>query len=34
MPKNVVEASEGVAEAVRMCRPEVMAVYPITPQSM
>ena len=33
MGKNVVEVSEGVAEAVRMCKPEVMAVYPITPQT-
>ncbi len=34
MPKNVVEASEGVAEAVKLCNPDVLAVYPITPQSM
>jgi len=33
MPKNVVEVSEGVAEAVKMCEPDVLAVYPITPQT-
>lgn len=31
--KNVVEVSEGVAEAVKLCEPEVLAVYPITPQT-
>ncbi len=33
MAKNVVEASEGVAEAVKLCEPDVLAVYPITPQT-
>lgn len=32
--KNVVEVSHAVAEAVKLCEPEVMAIYPITPQSM
>ena len=31
--KTVVEASEAVAQAVKQCRPEVIAVYPITPQT-
>jgi len=33
MAKNVVEVSEGVAEAVKLCEPDVLAVYPITPQT-
>jgi pyruvate ferredoxin oxidoreductase alpha subunit len=31
--KKVVSGSEAVAEAVRMCKPGVIAVYPITPQT-
>ncbi len=31
--KKVVSGSEAVAEAVRICRPGVIAVYPITPQT-
>jgi pyruvate/2-oxoacid:ferredoxin oxidoreductase alpha subunit len=30
--KNVVEGSYAVAKAVQLCKPKVMAVYPITPQ--
>jgi pyruvate ferredoxin oxidoreductase alpha subunit len=33
MAKNVVEVSAAVAEAVKLCEPKVMAVYPITPQT-
>lgn len=33
MVRKVTEASQAVAEAVRLCRPEVIAVYPITPQT-
>lgn len=33
MPKNVVEVSHAVAEAVRLCDPDVCAIYPITPQT-
>ncbi|MBW2964290.1 pyruvate ferredoxin oxidoreductase [Candidatus Woesearchaeota archaeon] len=33
MTKKVTEASQAVAEAVRLCRPEVIPVYPITPQT-
>jgi len=33
MPKNVVEVSAAVAEAVKLCNPEVIPVYPITPQT-
>ncbi len=33
MKKNVMEGSKAVAEAVRLCRPEVIPVYPITPQT-
>jgi len=32
MAKKVIEASQAVAEAVKLCRPEVIPVYPITPQ--
>ena len=28
-----IEGSQGVAEAVALCRPQVICVYPITPQS-
>ena len=28
-----IEGSQAVAEAVAMCRPEVIAAYPITPQT-
>ncbi|NQU79370.1 pyruvate ferredoxin oxidoreductase [Candidatus Woesearchaeota archaeon] len=31
--KKVTEASQAVAEAVRLCRPGVIPVYPITPQT-
>jgi pyruvate ferredoxin oxidoreductase alpha subunit len=33
MGKNVVEVSHAVSEAVRLCEPDVMAIYPITPQT-
>ncbi|MBW2971887.1 pyruvate ferredoxin oxidoreductase [Candidatus Woesearchaeota archaeon] len=33
MVKKVTEASQAVAEAVKLCKPEVIAVYPITPQT-
>ena len=32
MVKKVTEASQAVAEAVRLCKPGVIPVYPITPQ--
>jgi pyruvate ferredoxin oxidoreductase alpha subunit len=32
-PKKVMEGSEAVAEAVMLCGPEVIPVYPITPQT-
>ena len=28
-----IEGSHGVAEAVALCRPEVICAYPITPQT-
>ncbi|MCX6710412.1 MAG: pyruvate ferredoxin oxidoreductase, partial [Candidatus Woesearchaeota archaeon] len=31
--KKVIEASDAVATAVKMCRPSVIPVYPITPQT-
>ena len=31
--KNVVEVSHAVSEAVKLCRPDVIAIYPITPQT-
>ena len=31
--KNIVEGSKAVAEAVKLCEPGVIAVYPITPQT-
>ncbi|MCK4714927.1 MAG: pyruvate ferredoxin oxidoreductase, partial [Candidatus Aenigmarchaeota archaeon] len=31
--KNVVEVSHAVAEAVKLCEPDVCAIYPITPQT-
>jgi pyruvate ferredoxin oxidoreductase alpha subunit len=31
--KNVVEVSHAVAEAVRLCEPDVTPIYPITPQT-
>ena len=31
--KNVVEVSHAVSEAVKLCEPDVMAIYPITPQT-
>jgi pyruvate ferredoxin oxidoreductase alpha subunit len=33
MVKKVTEASQAVAEAVRLCKPGVIPVYPITPQT-
>lgn len=33
MPKQVMEASQAVAEAVKLCKPSVIAMYPITPQT-
>lgn len=33
MVKKVTEASQAVAEAVKLCRPSVIPVYPITPQT-
>jgi len=35
MPENakVMESSEAVAQAVRVCRPEVISAYPISPQT-
>jgi pyruvate/2-oxoacid:ferredoxin oxidoreductase alpha subunit len=32
MVKKVIEASEAVAQGVKLCRPGVIPVYPITPQ--
>jgi len=32
MAKQVMEASQAVAEAVKLCKPSVVAMYPITPQ--
>jgi len=31
--KNVIEASEAVAIAAKLCKPKVIGVYPITPQT-
>lgn len=33
MTKKLLEGSQGVAEAVALCRPQVIAAYPITPQT-
>lgn len=33
MAKQVMEASQAVAEAVKLCKPSVVAMYPITPQT-
>jgi pyruvate ferredoxin oxidoreductase alpha subunit len=33
LPGRVMEASEGIAEAVRVAGPQVVAAYPITPQT-
>jgi len=33
MVKKVLEGSHAVAEAVKLCRPDVIAAYPITPQT-
>jgi pyruvate ferredoxin oxidoreductase alpha subunit len=33
MAKNVVEVAQAVAEAVKLCEPSVIPVYPITPQT-
>lgn len=33
MSKNVVEVSHAVAEAVKLCEPDVTPIYPITPQT-
>jgi pyruvate ferredoxin oxidoreductase alpha subunit len=32
MAKKVIEASEAVAIAAKLCKPKVIPVYPITPQ--
>ncbi len=31
--KTILEGSEAVAEVVALCRPAVLAIYPITPQT-
>ena len=31
--KKVIEASEAVALAAKLCKPDVIGVYPITPQT-
>jgi pyruvate ferredoxin oxidoreductase alpha subunit len=31
--RKQIEGSRGVAEAVALCRPEVVCAYPITPQT-
>ncbi|MCD6557501.1 MAG: pyruvate ferredoxin oxidoreductase [Candidatus Aenigmarchaeota archaeon] len=33
MVKKVVEASQAIAEALKLCKPAVIAAYPITPQT-
>ncbi|MBU0535705.1 MAG: pyruvate ferredoxin oxidoreductase, partial [Nanoarchaeota archaeon] len=33
MTKQVMEASQAVAEAVKLCKPAVVPMYPITPQT-
>lgn len=33
MPKKVLEGSRAVAEAVKLCHPDVISAYPITPQT-
>ncbi|MDP6347225.1 MAG: pyruvate ferredoxin oxidoreductase, partial [Dehalococcoidia bacterium] len=33
MARRIIEGSRAVAEAVAMCRPQVVAAYPITPQT-
>ena len=30
--KKIEEASKAIAEAVKMCKPNVIPMYPITPQ--
>jgi len=30
--KKIEECSKAIAEAVKLCNPEVIAAYPITPQ--
>jgi pyruvate/2-oxoacid:ferredoxin oxidoreductase alpha subunit len=30
--KKIEEASRAIADAVKMCKPEVVPMYPITPQ--
>lgn len=34
MPKKLMSGAQAVAEAVRLCKPGVIAVYPITPQTI
>jgi pyruvate ferredoxin oxidoreductase alpha subunit len=34
MPKNVISGAQAVAEAVKLCKPGVIAIYPITPQTL
>lgn len=31
--KKIIEASMAIAEAVKLCKAEVIPMYPITPQS-
>jgi len=33
MPKKVMSGAQAVAEAVTLCKPQVVAAYPITPQT-
>ncbi|MCX8147617.1 MAG: pyruvate ferredoxin oxidoreductase, partial [Candidatus Woesearchaeota archaeon] len=33
MAKQVMETSQAIAEAVKLCKPSVIAAYPITPQT-
>jgi pyruvate/2-oxoacid:ferredoxin oxidoreductase alpha subunit len=33
MAKIVMSGGQAVAEAVKLCRPNVIPIYPITPQS-
>ncbi len=34
MSKKVISGAQSVAEAVKLCKPDVIAVYPITPQTI
>jgi len=33
MTQKIEEASRAVAEAVKLCKPQVIPIYPITPQT-